>query len=108
MLGEQRGTNVAAEPLEELVRSLALLVSWAVRVQFGQELGWRHALVNQIAGIPRDHALNAPTGAEAEAGIDAFAGEYDAKYPKAVASLLLVIWVTVSKTSVFETVSRGD
>lgn len=33
------------------------------------------------------HAImNAPTRAEAETGIDAFAAEYDAKYPKAVAS----------------------
>jgi len=34
------------------------------------------------------HAImNAPTRAEAEAGIKAFGAEYDAKYPKAVASL---------------------
>ena len=34
------------------------------------------------------HAImNAPTRAEAESGIEAFAAEYDAKYPKAVASL---------------------
>lgn len=31
--------------------------------------------------------MNAPTRTEAEAGIEAFAAEYDAKYPKAVASL---------------------
>lgn len=31
--------------------------------------------------------MNAPTCAEAEAGIEAFAAEYEAKYPKAVASL---------------------
>ena len=31
--------------------------------------------------------MNAPTRAEAEAAIDAFAAEYDAKYPKAVTSL---------------------
>ena len=31
--------------------------------------------------------MEAPTRTEAEAGIDAFATEYDAKYPKAVASL---------------------
>ncbi len=31
--------------------------------------------------------MNAPTRAEAEAGIDAFAAEDDAKYPKAVAPL---------------------
>lgn len=31
--------------------------------------------------------MNAPTRAQAEAGIDTFAPEYDAKYPKAIASL---------------------
>ena len=58
---------------------------------------WVHRLVNVLDKLPKRlqpkakqalHAImNAPTRAEAEAGIDAFAAEYDAKYPKAVASL---------------------
>ena len=31
--------------------------------------------------------MNAPTRAEAETGLEAFAAEYDARYSKAVASL---------------------
>jgi transposase-like protein len=58
---------------------------------------WVHRLVNVLDKLPMRlqprakqalHAImNAPTRAEADAGIDAFAAEYDAKYPKAVASL---------------------
>jgi transposase-like protein len=58
---------------------------------------WVHRLANVLDKLPTrlqpkaTHALhaimNAPTRAEAETGIDAFAAEYDAKYPKAVASL---------------------
>lgn len=58
---------------------------------------WVHRLANVLDKLPKRlqpkakqalHAImNAPTRAEAEAGIDAFAAEYDAKYPKAVASL---------------------
>ena len=58
---------------------------------------WVHRLANVLDKLPKrlqpkaKHALhaimNAPTRAEAETGIDAFAAEYDAKYPKAVASL---------------------
>jgi putative transposase len=58
---------------------------------------WVHRLANVLDKLPKrlqptaKHALhaimNAPTRAEAETGIEAFAVEYDAKYPKAVASL---------------------
>ena len=58
---------------------------------------WVHRLANVLDKLPKRlqpkakqalHAImNAPTRAEAEAGIEAFAAEYDAKYPKAVASL---------------------
>ena len=58
---------------------------------------WVHRLANVLDKLPKRlqpkakqalHAImNAPTRAEAEAGIDAFVAEYDAKYPKAVASL---------------------
>jgi len=58
---------------------------------------WVHRLANVLDKLPKRlqpkakqalHAvMNAPTRAEAEAGIEAFAAEYDAKYPKAVASL---------------------
>jgi putative transposase len=58
---------------------------------------WVHRLVNVLDKLPKRlqpkakqalHAImNAPTRADAEAGIEAFVTEYDAKYPKAVASL---------------------
>jgi transposase-like protein len=58
---------------------------------------WVHRLANVLDKLPKRlqpkakralHAImNAPTRAAAEAGIEAFAAEYDAKYPKAVASL---------------------
>jgi putative transposase len=58
---------------------------------------WVHRLANVLDKLPKRlqpkakqalHAImNAPTRTEAEAGIDTFAAEYDAKYPKAVASL---------------------
>ena len=58
---------------------------------------WVHRLANVLDKLPKRlqptakralHAImNAPTRAEAETGIAAFAAEYDAKYPKAVASL---------------------
>jgi transposase-like protein len=58
---------------------------------------WVHRLANVLDKLPKRlqprakqalHAImTAPTHAEAEAGIEAFATEYDAKYPKAVASL---------------------
>jgi transposase-like protein len=58
---------------------------------------WVHRLANVLDKLPKRlqpkakqalHAImTASTRADAEAGIDAFAAEYDAKYPKAVASL---------------------
>jgi putative transposase len=58
---------------------------------------WVHRLANVLDKLPTRlqpkakqalHAImNAPTRAEAEAGINAFVAEYDAKYPKAIASL---------------------
>ncbi len=58
---------------------------------------WVHRLANVLDKLPKRlqpkakqalHAImHAPTRPEAEAGIEAFAVEYDAKYPKAVASL---------------------
>jgi len=58
---------------------------------------WVHRLANVLDKLPKRlqpkakqvlHAImNAATRAEAETGIDAFTAEYDAKYPKAVASL---------------------
>ena len=58
---------------------------------------WVHRLANVLDKLPKRlqpkakqalHAImNAPTRADAEAGIETFAAEYDAKYPKAVASL---------------------
>jgi putative transposase len=58
---------------------------------------WVHRLANVLDKLPKRlqpkakqalHAImQAPTRTEADAGIDAFAAEYDAKYPKAVASL---------------------
>jgi transposase-like protein len=58
---------------------------------------WVHRLANVLDKLPKRlqpkakqalHAImQAPTRAEAEAGIDTFAAEYDAKYPKAVTSL---------------------
>lgn len=58
---------------------------------------WVHRLANVLDKLPKRlqpkakqalHAImNAPTRVAAETGIEAFAAEYDAKYPKAVASL---------------------
>jgi transposase-like protein len=58
---------------------------------------WVHRVANVLDKLPKRlqpkakqalHAImQAPTRAEAEAGIDAFAAEYAAKYPKAVTSL---------------------
>jgi len=58
---------------------------------------WVHRLANVLDKLPKRlqpkakqalHAImNAPTRTEAEAGIEAFAAEYEPKYPKAVASL---------------------
>lgn len=58
---------------------------------------WVHRLANVLDKLPTrlqpkakqalHGIMQAPTRAEAEAGIDAFAAEYDAKYPKAVTSL---------------------
>jgi len=58
---------------------------------------WVHRLANVLDKLPKRlqskakqalHAImNAPTRADAEAGIEAFAADYDAKYHKAVASL---------------------
>ncbi len=58
---------------------------------------WVHRLANVLDKLPKrlqpkakqalHGIMQAPTRAEAEAGIDAFAVEYDAKYPKAVTSL---------------------
>lgn len=58
---------------------------------------WVHRLANVLDKLPKrlqpkakqvlHGIMQAPTRAEAEAGIDAFAAEYDAKYPKAVTSL---------------------
>jgi putative transposase len=58
---------------------------------------WVHRLANVLDKLPKrlqpkakqalHTIMQAPTRTEAEAGIDAFAAEYDAKYPKAVASL---------------------
>jgi transposase-like protein len=58
---------------------------------------WVHRLANVLDKLPKRlqskakqalHAImNAPTRAEAEAAIAGFVAEYDAKYPKAVASL---------------------
>ena len=58
---------------------------------------WVHRLANVLDKLPKRlqpkakqalHAImQAPTRADAEVGIDAFAHEYGAKYPKAVASL---------------------
>jgi len=58
---------------------------------------WVHRLANVLDKLPKRlqpkakqalHAImQAPTRAEAEAAIEAFAAEYDAKYPKAVTSL---------------------
>lgn len=58
---------------------------------------WVHRIANVLDKLPKRlqpkakqalHAImQAPTRAEAETGIDAFAAEYDAKYPKAVTSL---------------------
>lgn len=69
----------------------------AVWPQTREQRCWVHRLANVLDTLPKRlqpkakralHAImNAPTRAEAEAGIGAFAAEYDAKYPKAVASL---------------------
>jgi len=58
---------------------------------------WVHRLANVLDKLPKrlqpkakqalQAIMNAPTRTEAETGIAAFAAEYDAKYPKAVASL---------------------
>lgn len=58
---------------------------------------WVHRIANVLDKLPKRlqpkakqalHAImQAPTRTEAEAGMDAFAAEYDAKYPKAVTSL---------------------
>lgn len=58
---------------------------------------WVHRIANVLDKLPKRlqpkakqalHAImQAPTRADAEAGMDAFAAEYDAKYPKAVTSL---------------------
>ncbi|HET9889551.1 MAG TPA: IS256 family transposase [Mycobacterium sp.] len=58
---------------------------------------WVHRLANVLDKLPKrlqpnakqalQAIMNAPTRADAEAGIETFVVEYDAKYPKAVASL---------------------
>jgi putative transposase len=69
----------------------------AVWAETREQRCWVHRLANVLDKLPKRlqpkakqalHAvMNAPTRAEAEAGIDTFGAEYDAKYPKAVASL---------------------
>jgi transposase-like protein len=69
----------------------------AVWAETREQRCWVHRIANVLDKLPKRlqpkakqalHAImNAPTRAEAEAGIDAFAAEYDAKYPKAVSSL---------------------
>jgi putative transposase len=69
----------------------------AVWAETREQRCWVHRIANVLDKLPKRlqpkakqalHAImNAPTRAEAEAGIDAFAVEYDAKYPKAVGSL---------------------
>ncbi len=69
----------------------------AVWAETREQRCWVHRLANVLDKLPKRlqpkakqalHAImNAPTRAEAEREIDAFATEYDAKYPKAVASL---------------------
>ncbi len=69
----------------------------AVWAETREQRCWVHRLANVLDKLPKRlqakakqalHAImNAPTRAEAEAGIGAFVAEYDAKYPKAVASL---------------------
>ena len=69
----------------------------AVWAETREQRCWVHRLANVLDNLPKRlqpkakqalHAImNAPTRAEAEAGIDTFVAEYDAKYPKAVASL---------------------
>lgn len=69
----------------------------AVWAETREQRCWVHRLANVLDKLPKRlqpkakqalHAImNAPTRLEAEAGIDTFVAEYDAKYPKAVASL---------------------
>jgi transposase-like protein len=69
----------------------------AVWAETREQRCWVHRLANVLDKLPKRlqpkakqalHAImNAPTRAEAEAGIATFVAEYDAKYPKAVASL---------------------
>lgn len=69
----------------------------AVWAETREQRCWVHRVANVLDKLPKRlqpkakqalHAImNAPTRAEAAAGIDAFVAEYDAKYPKAVASL---------------------
>jgi transposase-like protein len=69
----------------------------AVWAETREQRCWVHRIANVLDKLPKRlqpkakqalHAImQAPTRAEAEAGIDAFAAEYDAKYPKAVTSL---------------------
>lgn len=69
----------------------------AVWAETREQRCWVHRLANVLDKLPKRlqpkakqglHAImNGPTRAEAETGIEAFVAEYDAKYPKAVASL---------------------
>jgi transposase-like protein len=69
----------------------------AVWAETREQRCWVHRLANVLDKLPKRlqpkakqalHAImNAPTRAEADAGIETFVAEYDAKYPKAVASL---------------------
>lgn len=69
----------------------------AVWAETREQRCWVHRLANVLDKLPQRlqpkakqalHAImNAPTRADAAAGIDTFVAEYDAKYPKAVASL---------------------
>ncbi len=69
----------------------------AVWAETREQRCWVHRLANVLDKLPKRlqpkakqalHAImEAPTRAEAEAAIEGFAAEYDAKYPKVVASL---------------------
>ena len=69
----------------------------AVWAETREQRCWVHRLANVLDKRPKRlqpkakqalHAImNAPTRAEADAGIETFVAEYEAKYPKAVASL---------------------
>ncbi len=85
----------------KLVTGDGALGAWAalrdVFPKAGEQRCWVHKIANVLDGLPKrlqpraktllHEMMEAPTQADARAGLERFRGEFDAKYPKAVAKL---------------------